>query len=47
MNVLIEKECNIHAKSAEVGEKMLNVVTTYRVCSMALEHWDVRVSKVI
>ena len=46
MNVLIEKDCNIHAKD-EVGENMLNVVTTYRVCSMAMEHWDLRVRMVI
>ena len=46
MAVLIEKRCNIHAK-AEVGENMLNVVTTYRVCRMAMVHWDVRVKKVI
>ena len=46
MAVLIEKGCNIHAK-AEVGENMLKVVTTCRVCSMAIEHWDLRVRKVI
>ena len=46
MNVLIEKGCNIHAKD-EVGENMLKVVTTYRVCSMAMEHSDLRVRMVI
>ena len=46
MNVLIEKGCNIHAKD-EVGENMLKVVTAYRVCRLAVEHWDVRFRKVI
>ena len=48
MTVLIEKGCNIHAKTeAVVGENMLNVVTTYRVCRLAMEHWDLRVRKAI
>ena len=43
MNILIEKGCNIHAKDAEVGENMLKMVSTYRVCRLAMEHWDLRV----